>query len=316
MNTARISPSHPQPLASAVPRSSSNSRQPALPVAAQHSSHRTLPTTDTRTGPQAVRQAPVAVKQQAVVLAATADVFAATQALAVYPAAQLQSVPEAPRELTGDLVESSASVPTSSNNLVHFLLPAFPASPSGIDSTTILSNMVMRRLNGAISSSNGRPGSGSSSGRPGTGSSSGSQNKKPIWQSHQLVLTSFRLNESTRNSRVEGSEVGSASAIDALASSSQCRTIAHLHLFAQSSLKAKSSSPATIRAWLTSPESTEVERRAIDQQTTAGVWDNGQDGVAESKRETPEKGRRYVMRIRWEMEDEWLCDMPNRWELC
>ena len=189
------------------------------------------------------------------------------------------------------LVETAPTATSAtSNELVHFLLPSFPTSPSAVESTTILSSMVMRRLGGDAKSRNLRPG---------TASSSGSA-KKSIWQSHQLVLTSFRLNESIRGSVVE------ATAHEPQPSGS--RTIAHLHLFSTQP-RSKPSTPVKHHTWLSSNEPTEVERRSVAQQTTAGVWNSGADG--EEKMDTPDKSRKWVMRISWD-DEEWLCDMPTR----
>ncbi|ORX36479.1 hypothetical protein BD324DRAFT_651717 [Kockovaella imperatae] len=190
----------------------------------------------------------------------------------------------------GSSSEEEMPKPVPTLQLVHFLLPSFPTSPSSVESTTILSSMVMRRL-GGLASSRSR-----TSLRPGTGSSSGSQGKKAIWQSHQLVLRSFRLEDPAQGSS-SSSRAGSGA-----------RTIAHLHLFSTIT-RAKSGQLVKVQSWAQSTDPSEVERRSISQQTMAGVWDVTSDG--ENKKDSSDKVRKWVMRVTWE-DEEWLCDMPNR----
>lgn len=196
-----------------------------------------------------------------------------------------------------------------STKLSDLLLPPFPTSESVLETITILSANVMRRMPTSQSSPDKR----SKSLRPGTASSIatsfGSAPRKAMWQTHQLVLTSFRINEtSPYTSPNPALEVGSSNH----RRQTSTQTIAHLHLFAYNTASKSSSRPGsatTNKKRLGSLEGAvkvEVDRQVISAITTAGVWESSDEAEADTL------GRKWILRVRFgEDQEEWLCDMPT-----
>jgi hypothetical protein len=187
--------------------------------------------------------------------------------------------------------------------MFHALLPNFPSTEIAIEGITILTATVFRRTPGSNGPSDKRF-------RPGTANSTISTFgalKKPVWQSHQLVLTAFRINDSTPRPTPNLNEGGRQR------QPSETRTVAHLHLFGQPHQK-PSSRPTSVSVGIArKPTSVvegipriELERQKITAGTTAGVWehDDAEAGAA--------VGRKWVLRVGFEGEpEEWLCDMPT-----
>ncbi|WWC59858.1 uncharacterized protein I303_102420 [Kwoniella dejecticola CBS 10117] len=201
---------------------------------------------------------------------------------------------------------SSLAIPPSpqlSSHIVSMLLPSFPASLSSLQSIQILQAAVIRKILPGSGF-----GSGSGSGMPekekstslksltsvlSSGNTSqtnyqgGNGSKKPIWITQQLVLTSFKVGGSTPTSTPDPNEYLSASS----SSSSTSRTIAHLHLFSIPGASSGSgSSQATFGRRPSLPsgamnDEMELERKMITHESTAGVWNED------------ENGRKFVMRI-------------------
>lgn len=199
-------------------------------------------------------------------------------------------------------VHPSISTPAGSS-MYDALLPSFPTAEIAIEGITILTATVFRRVPGSGSITEKRL-------KPGTASSTASTfgaSKKPVWQSHQLVLTAFRINDSTPR------PTPNLNAGERQRQPSETRTVAHLHLFGQPQQKPTSRptsvSMGTARKPITAVEGiprVELERQEITAGTSAGVWENDD---AESGSAV---GRKWVLRVGFEGEpEEWLCDMPT-----
>lgn len=200
-------------------------------------------------------------------------------------------------------IVSRFDTPSASNStaLSKTSLPPFPTSEQSLDAITALSATVMRRQRSRQSSLD-QTGSGSN------------EPRKPIWQTHRLVLTAFRPEVGVSPSAGTESRVTNGHLQTA------ARTIVHLHLFAytapaKQAVRSAAGNETTPGGRdrrvgsLDGATKVEVERRRIDGSTTAGVWESheGQDHEARS--------RKWVLRVRWaedrEEPDEWLCDMPT-----
>ncbi|WRT65349.1 uncharacterized protein IL334_002292 [Kwoniella shivajii] len=215
---------------------------------------------------------------------------------------------------------SSLAIPNSpmiSSDIVSVLLPTFPASLTALSSIQILQATVIRRTFTNPQTNGGMPDrEKSSSIRSLTNAlSSNTHNyhsiRKPMWITQQLVLTSFKVGGSSPQSTPDPSQTHSPG--------SSSKTIAHLHLFSVPGSSNKS--PAKpIGLGIGSSQSfgrrpslpsgamgdeTELERKNIKSDSTAGVW-NGD-----------ESGRKFVMRVGFssdahaEEEGEWIVEMRN-----
>ena len=204
-------------------------------------------------------------------------------------------------------------------DLVHFLLPSFPTTVSALESTTILSTTVMRRIPITSFGSVGTE-KRSLNFRPTTPGSAAKG--KSFWQTHQLVLTSFRINDATPlPSPNPLTPLTSTTNSSDLRRNSDSQTIAHLHLFAvpappQKSGNSRPGSPANMPFPSSSmskrrpgtadsvvTNKVEVDRQVIGEGTVVGVWEST---------DAADGGRKWVLRVKFERrEEEWLCDMPN-----
>lgn len=196
------------------------------------------------------------------------------------------------------------------NQLSNLLIPPFPTTEAALDTTTILTATVMRRMPVAHPSPDRR----GKAFRPGTGSSiatSFGAPRKAIWQTHQLVLTSFRVNEASPQTSPDPNRTEGERAHHRQAST---QTIAHLHLFAynnppKATPPRPGSSAAAGKKRLGSLEGAvkvEVDRQVIGPTTIAGVWETSDEAESDTL------GRKWILRVRLsEDQEEWLCDMPT-----
>ena len=180
---------------------------------------------------------------------------------------------------------------SSSDKMLSLLLPGYPTTEAALEGVTILSATVMRRMPMFGSKSIFlRSGSVGVNGTPFRG--------KAPWQTHQLLLTSLRLDQNTPEQDTSGTGPRST------------QTIAFLHLFGHTSRSPVKPGPSVSFNKRVSPEvipKVEVERMAIGPATTAGVWEN--DDTAELERSA---GRKWVLKVKFaEEQEEWLCDMPT-----
>lgn len=192
--------------------------------------------------------------------------------------------------IADDLPTPPSSATSKTDKMLSLLLPSYPTTEAALEGVTILSATVMRRMPVNVSSS-----AFSRLGNAGPGHSP--SRSKGSWQTHQLVLTSLRLD----------TRVSSSSQEDP----SGTQTIAFLHLFGNASRFPPQPGSAGLthnnRAPTEALPKVEVERVAIGPATMAGVWEN--DDTAEMERSS---GRRWVLRVRFsEEQEEWLCDMPT-----
>ncbi|WVW79888.1 hypothetical protein I302_101858 [Kwoniella bestiolae CBS 10118] len=237
-----------------------------------------------------------------------------------------QPPPERPGLITRSTT-SSLAIPASpmlNPEIVSVLLPSFPSSISALSSIQILQATVIRRTVPSTTYNGGMPDKEKSSSiRSLTSVLSSSNNAnssttKPIWITQQLVLTSFKVGESTPQSTPDPNEY---------LSPSRSRTIAHLHLFSVPGSSSAGRSPnhkgpiglgiggGSSQTFGRRPslpsnamnEEVELERKVISKDSTAGVWNHD------------EGGRKFVMRIGFgtedldqqEAENEWVVEMRN-----
>lgn len=198
---------------------------------------------------------------------------------------------------------ASAHGPDTGGMTYDALLPNFPTAEIAIEGITILAATVFRRMPGSSCAAEQRL-------RPGTASSTTSTFSGPrrsVWQSHQLVLTAFRVNDSTPRPTPNPDGTGRRR------QPSETRTVAHLHLFGQPQQKA-TSRPTSIGVGMARKPTTvvegipriELERQEITAATTAGVWEHGDADAGSAV------GRKWVLQVGFEGEpEEWLCDMPT-----
>ena len=193
---------------------------------------------------------------------------------------------------------SPAISPVESSDLVGFLVPPFPTTEPTLEGTTILSTTVMRRVPLPAAQAE----KWAKSFRSSQSSSNSTSSRRSIWQTHQLVLTSFRLG-------------GSPTATPDPSTEAITRTVAQLHLFAFNTPPRGRSSSTSLNSNSTSGRlrptasmegagKVEVDRRAVKSDTIAGVWEGDEES-------TP--GRKWVLKVRFgdDEVDEWLCDMPS-----
>jgi hypothetical protein len=225
------------------------------------------------------------------------------------------------------------------SNLISAILPPFPTTTASLESITLLSTTCMRRPTLATPGSTPEK-SGSLRGlaglsRPSTSSnllSSFGVGSKVIWTSHQIIITSFKVNEPSPENGPHLSFSSSSRDTTEKDDPDPTRTIAHLHLFSLPlAIPGKGSpsrpgtaslfgsggqknrpgtSPAVALGMMGEVGKVEVDRRLITLETTAGIWDGSQDGSKEGK-EKDWAGRNWVMRVGFGVEREWFCDMPS-----
>ena len=219
---------------------------------------------------------------------------------------------------TGSPQPTSASDVTS--ELAAMLIPGFPTTLASIEAVTILNSVVMKR----VTTASATPEKKLPPFRPGTSSvlSAFRSEVKPVWVSHQLVLTSFKMDESSPHTSPDLAEFGGD--LRAKPAPSRSQTFAHLHLFAisppQSRTPPRPSTsgsmsffvagrrPGTAQSLMNEAAAKiEVDRRALGPETFAGVWDE----------DSGDTKRKFVLKIVFEQgnldEKSWLCSMPNAW---
>ncbi len=196
-------------------------------------------------------------------------------------------------------------------------MPDFPTTLSSIEAISILNSVVMKKIYAVSATPEKR-----SPFRPSTAgsiSAFGSPKIKPIWVSHQLILTSIKINESTPQHSPDLNEFSADP--HPVGGENRTQTFAHLHLFAlppaQTRTPPRPSTggmpgsgfrrrPVTAQGLMSeAAASVEVERRALGPKSTAGVYEDD-SGMAK---------RRNVLQIAFGRgksdEQMWLCDMPN-----